>query len=138
MAALDTVFTEHTPFAGGDSVRSCTAFTSTARTATPAPVILCNPQAGSLAVVIDVTAVSGSSSVVFTVEGVDRASGKTWVILTSAARVATGTTVLRVSPNISVSANLIAQDVVPYEFIIRPVHGTTDTTTYTVGVHLTA
>lgn len=138
MATLDQAFTDHPPI-GDVSPASGTAFSSVARTATPAPAIFSAPEdTDGLIVVIDVTAVSGSSSVVFTIEGVDRASGKTWVILASAAKVASATTVLRVSPNIAASANLIAQDMVPSEFIIRAAHGTADSTTYSVGVHTTS
>lgn len=131
-------YTEHPP------VETCapssgTAFASAARTATPEPVIYAVPEdTQNLLVVIDATASAATPSVVFTIEGVDRASGKTWVILTSAAITGAGTTILRVSPNLTAAANTIAQDMVPAEIVIRPTHGDADSLTYSVGVHFTA
>lgn len=137
MAALDLAFTDHPP-SDGDAPASITAFTSISRTATPNPGIFGSAEdSGGLVVVIDITA-ANAGGVILTIEGVDRASQKTWVILTSASFASTGTRVLRVSPNIIAVANLIAQDLVPQEVIIRVAHGDANPTTYTVGVHFTA
>lgn len=86
-----------------------------------------------LVVTIDVTAVSATPSVVFTIQGKDPASGKYRDILVSAAITATGTTVLRVYPGLTAAANTVASDVVDAVYRIRAVHGDADSITYTVG-----
>lgn len=137
MAALDFAFTDHPPH-DGSAPASGTAFTAVSRTASPNPVIYGAPDdTGGLVVVIDITA-ANAGGVILTIEGVDRASQKTWVILTSASFASTGTRVLRVSPNIIAVANLIAQDVIPQEVIIRVAHGDANPAVYTVGAHFTA
>lgn len=135
MAALDQNFTDHPPLDGGNDVASAVAFPSVARTSTPNPAIFSNYSGTGLIVVIDMTVGSGTG-VTFTIEGVDRASNKTWVILTSTAKSSAATTVLRVHPNLAASANVTAQDMVPKEFLIRAAHSDGASLTYSVGVHL--
>lgn len=98
-----------------------------------------NASCRSAVVVIDITAIdgSGSPSMTFTVEGKDPISGKYYTILASAAKTSTGTTVLRIDPNIAASANLIAQDVMPKVWRVKMVKANTLTNgTATVGVSL--
>lgn len=112
-------------------------YEAVARTATPTAEAFANPHGCKhLVVVIDVTAATGSPSVVFTIQGYDPVSGKTWTILASAAKTGTGTTVLRVTPTIAISANLIALDIVPAFLKIAPVHTGVDSITYSVSAHL--
>lgn len=92
----------------------------------------------SLIVVIDATALADTPSVVFTIQGIDPVSGKTWDILASAAVVATGTTVLRVSPHLTAAANTIAKDIVPARLRIKAVHADADSITYSVAAQYTA
>lgn len=92
------------------------------------------PFAG-LIVVVDVTAISAAPSVVFKIQGYDSVSGKTWDILTSAAVVATGTTVLKVFPGITTSANVAVSDVIPENIRIIATHGNTDSITYSVACY---
>src|SRR5689334_15847914 len=82
-----------------------------------------NMSGRSAIVVIDITAIDGSGtpSMTFTVEGKDPISGKYYTILASAAKTATGTTVMRIDPNITASANLIAQDVMPLTWRVKMV-----------------
>lgn len=117
--------------------RGVTVLASSARTAAPT-VDVFNAVGGarSLVVTIDVTAATSSPSVVFTIQGYDSVSGKTYTLLASAAITGIGTTVLRVSPDLAVSANLIAKDIVPANWTVAAVHGNTDSITYTVGASL--
>ncbi len=136
MAALDQSFVATDPLRD-EAPSSVRAMNVVAATATPKPAILSAPiGSGGLVVVVEVTTASGTG-VTFTIEGVDRASNKTWVILTSTAKTTAATTVLRVSPNITAAANLIAQDLIPSEVIIRAAHSDGAALTYTVGVHFT-
>jgi len=116
---------------------SVPVYTSAARTATPdtQEFTELGPVAG-LALVIDVTAVTATPSVTFRIQGVDRASGKTWDILTSAAITAVGTTVLRVGPGITATANVAVSDVIPPIIRITATHGDADSITYIATLHL--
>ena len=61
-----------------------------------------------MVLVIDVTAVTATPSVVFTVKGKSALGSDYYTILTSAAITATGQTVLRVYPGLTASANVTA------------------------------
>lgn len=118
----------------GDSIE---VLASAARTATPTvDQFELAGAASGLIVVIDVTAVTSSPSVVFTIQGYDLVSTKTWTVLASAAITGTGTTVLRVSPHITAAANTIAKDVVPAVFTLSAVHGNANSITYTVAAQV--
>lgn len=112
---------------------------SAARTATPTAVEFGTTGASGLIIVINVSALTGTPSVVFNVEGVLYVNGVkiTWTILASAAVVGTGTTVLRIHPDIAEVANTQADDLVPARVQVRPVHGTGDSITYSVTAELT-
>ena len=114
-----------------------TAFASIARIATPDPVDVDMGRAHGMVVIIDVTAASVTPSVVFNVDGFDPLSQKTWTLLDSAAITGTGTTVLRVGPGLTASANAVADDMIPAIVRIAPVHADADPITYTVTVHST-
>lgn len=116
-------------------------YTSAARTATPDTVEVVTDRRGfgirGLLLVIDVTAVTSTPSVVFMVQGVDRTSGKLFPaspgILSSAAIVATGTTTMKIGPNVAAAANAVALDYLPPIFRITATHGNANSITYTVG-----
>jgi hypothetical protein len=111
-------------------------YASAARTATPDTIELELPRGSQYAhVVIDATAVTATPSVVFTVSGVDRVSGKVYTLLASAAVTATGTTVLRIGPGLTAAANLVANDVLPPVIRFTATHGDADSITYSVGAH---
>ncbi len=114
-----------------------TVFASAARTETPTPASLTNYNGRSLIVVINVTAIAATPSVVFNVYGVDSISGTKYLMLASAAVVATGTTVLRIGPDIAAVANLAAIYPVPRSISIDPVHADGDSITYSVSSVLT-
>lgn len=115
-----------------------TVLASAARTATPTvdQFIVEHGSPDGLICVIDCTAIAATPSVVFTLQGYDPVSTKVWTLLASAAIVATGTTILRVSPHLTASANLIAKDIVPDAFTLTAVHGDADSITYSVSVHV--
>ena len=111
-------------------------FASAARTAT-STVDVNVENAHGLVLVIDVTADPALASVVFNIDGLDDATGNTWTLLDSAAIAATGTTILRISPHLTASANTIGKDIIPPLIRINPVHADADSITYSVTVHST-
>jgi hypothetical protein len=112
---------------------SGTIFASAARTATVNGDDILNDDARGVVVVIDCTAIAASPSVVFTIQGKDEVSGKYYTILASAAITGTGTTVLRVYPGLTASANVTVSDVLPHTWRVIATHGDADSITYTVG-----
>lgn len=83
--------------------------------------------------VIVVTAIAASPSVVFTVQGKDPA-GNYYSILVSPEITGIGTTVLRVGPGLSASANAVANDIVPPVFRVIATAADADSMTYSVSV----
>lgn len=93
--------------------------------------------AGSAAVVVvDITAITGTApTATFTVQGKDPISGQYYTILATAALVAAGTTVLRIFPGATATANAATNDVLPKTYrVIVAITGTTPAVTATVGV----
>lgn len=106
-------------------------FASAARTATPTDA---NVTIGSACgfFVINVTAITATPSVTFAVNGVDPASGAEFNIITSAAITSTGTTVLRVFPGATASANVTVNDLLPEGINVSATHADSDSITYSV------
>lgn len=113
-----------------------TPFASAARTATGNSGDLYNGQHRGLHLVIDVTAIVSTPSVVFTIQGKDDLSGQYYTILASAAITGTGTTVLRVYPGLTASANVTANDALPLTWRVLATHGNANSITYSVGACL--
>lgn len=113
-----------------------TVLASAARTATPDTCEYEVAGYRGLHLTIDATAATATPSVVVTILGVDRASGKTYTILASAAITGAGTTVLRVGPGLTAATNLVASDVLPPVIRIQSAHGDADSLTYSVGLSL--
>jgi hypothetical protein len=90
-----------------------------------------NATGRGLVLVIDITAFAGTS-VTFTLQGKDPASGKYYTIIASAALAAVATTVLRVYPGLTAAANLVVSDVLPRTFRLISA-GTFNNTTFTAG-----
>jgi hypothetical protein len=83
-----------------------------------------NPAGSGIKLVIDITAISGSSpTLTVTLQGKDTTSGKYYTILASAALNATGTTVLTVFPGATASANVAANDILPRTWRVSAVVG---------------
>lgn len=86
--------------------------------------------------VIRTTAIGAAPSVVPAIEGLDPLSGVWYTILTGAAIVAAGTTVLRVYPSFTPVANLTAGDLLPPTWRLTMTHGNSDTITYSASAQL--
>ena len=104
-------------------------FASAARTATLSATMPCEATEGLF--FIDATAASATPSVVFTIIGVSP-SGTEYTILTSAAITGVGLTVLRISPQLTASANVIAKDMLPAAIKVTATHSDADSITYSV------
>lgn len=89
-------------------------------------------KAVGLVLVIDVTAITSTPSITVKIQGVDIVSGKTWDILTSAAIATVSTTVMRVRPGITASANVAVSDVLPPVVRVTVTHGNANSITYSV------
>lgn len=109
-------------------------YSSTARTATPDTMEFELPRGTRFGhFVIDVTAITATPSVTFTISGVDRVSGKVYTILASAAITAVGTTVLKVGPGLTAATNSVANDVLPQVIRISASHLDADSITYSMA-----
>ncbi|SRR6266536_6056452 len=118
--------------------RSVSLLPSTARTATPDTFeIQGTGRSTALVVVVDVTAVVTAPSITVAVAGVDRLSGKTWPLVTSAAILLTGTTILRVAPGLIAAANLTVSDILPPVVRVTVTHANSNSITYSVSAHVT-
>lgn len=120
--------------AADNEINDVILYASAARTATPTAF---NQQdnrfATGIVFTVSCTAVSGSSSVVFTLEGYDVASATWYTILASAAVVSAAVTTYYVFRGATVTTNVSANKLLPRTWRIKPVHGTADSTTYSVG-----
>lgn len=116
--------------------REITVFSSAARTASENSADLSNPYARGAVIVIDVTAVTATPSVVFTVKGKSALGSDYYTILASAAITGTGQTVLRIYPGLTASANAVASDVLPRTWRVEAVHADADSITYSVSANL--
>lgn len=113
---------------------SKTVFTSAVRTASGNSADQdVSPYLGCL-VFINMTAVPGVDTVIFTLEGKDELSGTYYTIIASAALVATGMVVLRVFPGLVAAANTFVNDVLPRTIRVRTTHSAASSFTYTVAV----
>ncbi len=85
--------------------------------------------------ILDVTAVSGSASIVLAVSGYDIASAKYYAILTATAVTTTGTNVFKIGASMPGTANLTANDFLTERFKVVITHGTADSITYSLGMN---
>lgn len=114
-----------------------TILPSAARTATVIGADQKNDVHRGILVAVDVTAVPGvAPSLVVTIEGKDRESGKYFTLLTSAAITAVGTVLLRVYPGLTPVANLTASDLLPTFWRVSVAAGNANSATYSVGATL--
>lgn len=113
-----------------------TVLTSAARTASVDSADLVNYNARGGVFVIDVTALAATPSLVFTIQGKSSLGSDYYTILASAAIIATGVTVLRVYPGMTVSATLAVSDVLPRIFRVSVAAGNADSITYSISVNL--
>ncbi|HET8684781.1 MAG TPA: hypothetical protein VFM54_23350 [Micromonosporaceae bacterium] len=111
-------------------------FASAERTATVASDVYANRGHRGLHLVIDVTAITATPSVVFTVQGHSPLGDDYYTVLASAAITGTGTTVLRVYPGCIAAANSVANDALPPLWRVHAVHGDADAITYSANALL--
>lgn len=113
-----------------------TVLASAARTATVNSPDFRNASSKGARVHIDVTAVTATPSVVFTIQGKDNLTGDYYTLLASAAVTATGDTYLVVYPGVAAAANTaVSLPLSPY-WRVNCVHGDADSITYGVTVEL--
>lgn len=120
------------------STYGTTVYPSTARTATPDSQEYEIPRdCLGLWVTVDVTSIVSGGTLTIKVEGVDRASGKTWPIITSAALATVQTVTLRAGQSLTPVANLTVNDMVPTVVRITATQGgTAGSQTYSIGLML--
>tara|TARA_R110002126_G_scaffold522_1_gene3337 strand:- start:253 stop:618 length:366 start_codon:yes stop_codon:yes gene_type:complete len=112
-------------------------YASVARTATPAAVSVEDDYVFGIQVSIVVSAAAATPSVVPTIDGYDPLSDTWYNLLTGAALTGTGTTILRVHPDLTAVTNLTSQDFLPKKYRLVMTHADTDSITYTVNVNST-
>jgi hypothetical protein len=112
------------------------ALASAARTASVNSADLINYNAKGLHLIIDVTAITDTPSITVEIQGKDEVSGKYYAILTSAAIVATGTTVLKVFPALTAVVNTVANDILPRIWRVSVTNADADSITYSVAANL--
>ena len=108
-----------------------------ARTAAEIGPTITNLGGSDLLVFIEATVDPAAAAVTVLIDGLDPATGNWYNILTSAVVNAVEKRILRVSPHLAASANLIANDIVPGTFRIRTTVADTDSMTYSIGYALT-
>ncbi len=113
-----------------------TLFASAARTATADSPDQQNIEARGLHVIIDVTLDPALASITPHIQGKDLVSGEYYDLLVGVAIAATGMTVLKVYPGITVAANVSASDILPKTWRVRMVHADGDSITYSIGANL--
>ncbi len=113
-----------------------TALASAARTATVTSADITNHNARALNLFIDVTAITDTPSVVFTVFAKDGLTGGIVTIISSSAIVGTGFTWLRIGPGLGASSNIRANEFLPRTFSVRATHADSDEITYSVSYSL--
>lgn len=116
-----------------EAIQPTTVLASAARTATESSADQNNIGYRGLHVVVDVTADPGTASVTFTIQGKDPVSGNYYTLLESAAVNSVSTTVLRVFPGATASANTAANDGIPATWRVTATHADAQSITYSVA-----
>lgn len=120
------------------NTKCVTVLASDARTASSDSPEVLNENGRGVDVIIKVSAVPGGGvSATFTIQGKDPVSGDFYTLLASAAITATGTTVLRVFPGATVTANVSANAALPRVFRVSVAHSDAGSFTYSVGANIT-
>lgn len=118
--------------------RSHTVYASAARTTTPDTEELELPGGVTYGMfVLNATALTSTPSIVMKVEGVDRTTGTTWLILEDAAVTTAAPTqsTLEIGPELADVANVSAKRHLPPVIRITVTHGDADSITYSVGAN---
>lgn len=109
---------------------------SLARTATVTGDDIKNLLSRGLHLIIDVTSITSTPSVVPKIQGKDPVSGKYYDLLTGAAITATGTTVLKLFPSATASANVAVNDFLPSVFRVVMTHANSNSITYSISANM--
>lgn len=118
--------------------RQHTVYASAARTATPDTQELELPGGVKYGMfVLNATALTATPSIVMKVEGVDRTTNTTWLLLEDAAVTTASPTqsTLEIGPGLTASANAVADAHLPPVIRITVTHGDADSITYAVGAN---
>jgi hypothetical protein len=107
-------------------------FTKVGETATFTSPNFVNKGCAGVVVTLVTTAI-GTGSITLTINGYDRASNTSYLLLSGAAVVSNTTNRYTVAPNIPVVANVSARDVLPELWNIKITHNNANATTYSVG-----
>lgn len=113
-----------------------TALASASRTTTQTLTDIDTTGCAFLNVVLDMTTV-GTGSVTLTINGKDPASGKYYLILSGAAVITNSTNRYKVGPNVTASANAIAQDYLPKTIQLVVTANNANAATYSLGYSIT-
>jgi hypothetical protein len=88
-------------------------------------------------VIVDVTLNAGGlGSITVDLVGLDPASGKEYLILSSGALTAVATKTLQIGPGLPVAANATQNQDVPAKFRVKVTHNNANPITYSVGLNL--
>lgn len=112
-------------------------FPSASRSATISSEDFGNRGATGLIIVVDMTTDPGTDTVTFNVEGKDKASGKYFLILSSAPLSAVTISVLEIHPAIAPVANSAESALVPDVWRVTAQHSGSTPAVYSVGAILT-
>jgi hypothetical protein len=115
-----------------------TLLASAARTATVATADQRNRAHKGVRVHINTTADPASASIVYTIQGKDDITDDYYTLLASAAVTSVGDTFLTIYPNIAVTANVSASNVLPAVWRVNCVAADADSMTYQVTAELLA
>lgn len=115
---------------------SISVFPSAARTATVSSGLRINKFNSGIQVLIDMTAVTATGDVTFSIEAKDTVSGKWYALLTSAGITAVSTVVLRLGVGEADTANLREGGQLPRVWRITATHTNAVSMTYSVGANL--
>ena len=110
-----------------------TVLASAARTVETTSSTFTNTLYQGVIIVFDWTTEGGTSTLTPRIEGLSSLGTNWYTILQGAGLTATGTTVLRVYPTMTASANLIAVDFLPPSWRVVIAVGTADSNTYSVN-----
>lgn len=119
--------------AAENEINNVTIFTSAARTATTNGSDQPNKFAKGIVFTVDMTAVTATGSIVFTLQGKDDLSGKYYTILASAAVTAVATTTYTVFPGAPATANVSANFQLPRTWRVIATAANAVSMTYSVG-----
>ena len=109
---------------------------SAARTTATTSELITNSDYRGCHIIIDVTVEVDTATITPTIQGYDSVSGKYYTLLVGSAITAVGTTVLRIYPGLTASANVIANDILPNKFRVSMAVADTDSMTYSVSASL--